>query len=594
MMSMDLKGKRIATLARFSTDKQDDASIDDQERAIVRFIEPRGGRVAGEQLVFRDVARSGADYATREGLQSLLAAIRGGQVDVVVADSQSRLARKGWRVGQLLDNCKFQGVRVLTVDGKLDTDRDGWELVSGVQGIIDEQQRKQIARETFRSLRAKAEKGHATGRPPFGYKTVPLVEEDGSVVKSRHGKARKDWAIHEEHADVVRILAELMLDPAFPSAEAVAAELNQRGLPHPVGGRPTDTPGWKGPTIREMCRRPIYKGDVVWGRGSYMKDPETDKRTARPAREEPVVKHREDLRIWSDETWEKLYRKASATRGQRQARYHYALSGILRCGECGTGLTVTGSGGAKNKLPLVHLPEREEARALHEQSQRERAQAAGGPALVAGELLHGRLPGGRGGRRLRRGGAARDGAAPGDEEADGGEAASPRREARPAHRARHRRHPLEGRLHGGSGQGRRGAPSAREPARGRGGAARGEQRARGRGARWDRPPEDRGHRRRPDGPGAREAKPSPAEVHPPRRPRGGHARGRDPRGDRGVRAGAALLQRAGGGLDPFGVEAGKQRGQAIVRFRHGSAFGRADQLFVPRTEPACNGSQPTE
>jgi len=80
---------RAAIYARFSTELQQEASIDDQVRNARALIEARGWQV-GE--IYADRARSGAT-TLRSGYQKMLADARRNGFDVVVCEGLDRLSR---------------------------------------------------------------------------------------------------------------------------------------------------------------------------------------------------------------------------------------------------------------------------------------------------------------------------------------------------------------------------------------------------------------------------------------------------------------------------------------------------------------------
>src|SRR5262249_14988045 len=81
---------KAALYARFSTDKQSEASIDDQFRVCERIAEREGFRIVAR---FSDAAVSGGT-ADRPGYQRLLRAARSHEIDVIVAEDSSRLWRE--------------------------------------------------------------------------------------------------------------------------------------------------------------------------------------------------------------------------------------------------------------------------------------------------------------------------------------------------------------------------------------------------------------------------------------------------------------------------------------------------------------------
>jgi site-specific DNA recombinase len=114
-----------------------------------------------------------------------------------------------------------------------------------------------------------------------------------------------------------------------------------------------------GPTIRRQKERgtgllnnELYIGEMVWNRCSYVKDPRTGKRVARP---NPVSQWERmqvpDLRIISDELWQAAKRRQELVtfameRNEdghalnRSHRRRYLLSGLLICGCCGGNFSI--------------------------------------------------------------------------------------------------------------------------------------------------------------------------------------------------------------------------------------------------------------
>ena len=153
-----------------------------------------------------------------------------------------------------------------------------------------------------------------------------------------------------ETAVVVRIFE---LFAAGVSPRAIAKQLNAQGIPGP-GGRE-----WRDTTIRGQVDRgtgilnnALYVGRIEWNRCSYVKDPRTGKKVARPNPPEqweivPVP----ELRIVSDELWDAVKARQAEVRivMTRDAdgnalngahRRKYLLSGLLECGVCGGGFTI--------------------------------------------------------------------------------------------------------------------------------------------------------------------------------------------------------------------------------------------------------------
>ncbi|CAH1698312.1 hypothetical protein BOSEA1005_11365 [Hyphomicrobiales bacterium] len=100
----------------------------------------------------------------------------------------------------------------------------------------------------------------------------------------------------------------------------------------------------------------LYAGELVWNRCSYVKDPSTGRRLARP--NPPAQWERKpvpELRIVDDALWEAVKRRQEAvafemgrdSQGNALNRAHrrrYLLSGLLSCGCCREGYTLVAAG----------------------------------------------------------------------------------------------------------------------------------------------------------------------------------------------------------------------------------------------------------
>ncbi len=141
------------------------------------------------------------------------------------------------------------------------------------------------------------------------------------------------------------------------SPREIAKRLNSDGVPGPRGKT------WKDTTIRGQRDRgtgvlnnSAYIGNLTYGRTEYKKDPRTGKRVARPQPEDKwIVTLVPDLRIIDDGLWQAVKaRQAAVTRemprdetGNPLNRVHrktHVLSGLIRCGQCGGPMAITGKG----------------------------------------------------------------------------------------------------------------------------------------------------------------------------------------------------------------------------------------------------------
>jgi site-specific DNA recombinase len=99
---------------------------------------------------------------------------------------------------------------------------------------------------------------------------------------------------------------------------AIAGMLNKRKVPSPGSTWKRETrraTGWICSTIRVILRNPIYKGELIWNRYQWTKDPDTGKRNCKLRPESEWIRHHfEELRIVSDDLWEQVHRRRGGTR----------------------------------------------------------------------------------------------------------------------------------------------------------------------------------------------------------------------------------------------------------------------------------------
>ena len=208
---------RAAIYARYSSENQREASIEDQ----IRICKDRVAREGWDLVqVYRDAGISGAS-TVRSGYQALLAAARDGAFDVVVAEALDRLSRDQEHVAALFKQLSFAGIRIVTLsDGEIS------ELHVGLKGTMNALFLKDLADKTRRGLRGRIEAGKSAGGISYGYQVVRQLDANGEPV--RGGRV-----IDVAQAKVVcRIFA---MFAGGTSPIAIAKALNAERVPGPEG-----------------------------------------------------------------------------------------------------------------------------------------------------------------------------------------------------------------------------------------------------------------------------------------------------------------------------------------------------------------------
>ena len=323
---------RAVIYARYSSDLQTDASIEDQTRLCRKLAEQNGWQIA---KVYSDAAMSGASHL-RPGYQKILEDARARAFDVVIAEGLDRISRDQEHIAAFYKQMSFQGIPVVTVaEGEIS------ELHIGLKGTMSSLFLKDLAIKTHRGLEGRVRKGKSAGGVTYGYDVVRTLQSDGTVVT---GERR----INEDQAEIVRRIFREFSDGRSP--RAIAQDLNHEGVPGP---RST----WGPSTIYGNHKRgtgilnnELYIGRLVWNRQRFIKDPMTGRRQARlNPPEEWIVEDVPELRIVDQALWDSVKARQEKTRktvisqGLTHAkRGTYLFSGMLKCGDCGGGFILVG------------------------------------------------------------------------------------------------------------------------------------------------------------------------------------------------------------------------------------------------------------
>lgn len=102
---------RVALYARYSSDRQSEHSIEDQLRICREHAERQGWNVLAS---FQDAALSGSS-TRRSGFQALQAAMRRGDIDIVLAEALDRFSRDQEHVAAFHKLAGFASVKVVTL-----------------------------------------------------------------------------------------------------------------------------------------------------------------------------------------------------------------------------------------------------------------------------------------------------------------------------------------------------------------------------------------------------------------------------------------------------------------------------------------------
>lgn len=335
---------RCALYARYSTEMQRQASIEDQFR-VCEQIASREGFDIVERFSDREIS---GGTAARPGYLAMLDAARRGEFEVILVEDISRLWRSRAEFGPRSAELEDLGVHMVTAVGD-DTRRDSWGLVVQIKQAMAEHQRREVSYRTKRGLEGLARDGKPTGGRAYGYRASCVANDPKKKIRviEPHEAKRVVW-MFERYAEGW-------------TRERLARQLNADCIPtpsaaYPKAGKRTHVVRWTSGAVTYILSNPLYKGMLVWKRTQWTPSArDSSKRRVERVDEASWITSRdESLRLVSDELWEKVqHRMRTATTpefreavraGQRRVGHEsaYLLGGIIRCASCGRNYVGTG------------------------------------------------------------------------------------------------------------------------------------------------------------------------------------------------------------------------------------------------------------
>jgi DNA invertase Pin-like site-specific DNA recombinase len=146
---------RTAIYARYSSDQQNERSIDDQVRLCREHAQRLGAEIVG---VYADYAISGSSLRNRPEANRLLEDARAQRFELVIAEALDRLSRDQEDVAGIFKRFGFASVRLVTVsEGEIS------ELHVGLKGTMNALFLKDLAAKVRRGAAGRIAAGFSAG-----------------------------------------------------------------------------------------------------------------------------------------------------------------------------------------------------------------------------------------------------------------------------------------------------------------------------------------------------------------------------------------------------------------------------------------------
>ena len=290
--------KTAVLYARYSSDKQREASIDDQLRVCRDYCEAEGIAVVGE---YKDYALSGKTDHRPEFRRMIANAPESDYVVVYMFDRFSRDRYDSATYKKMLREC---GVRVISASEKVEDTPEGG-LQEGMLELLSEYYVRDLARKVRRGMEGNALKAKDNGYKIFGYDTDPATRK--YVVNQAEADCVQEIFSRHINGETVNSIARYMASRGWTTSTGKSVDYN-----------------W----VNRILNRKAYTGLYSWGgievEGGMPK-------------------------IIDDVTFAKSQAVIPKKRRKDEHWDEYRLTGKLYCGFCGLPMHGTAGTGKKGK-----------------------------------------------------------------------------------------------------------------------------------------------------------------------------------------------------------------------------------------------------
>ena len=291
-----------ALYIRVSTHEQDELSPDAQIRLGLEYAKSNNILVPKEYIFIESV--SGRKVKNRHEFQRMISIAKSEEhpIDVVLVWKFSRFARNQEESIVYKSMLKKDGVEVISISEPL-IDGPFGSLIERIIEWMDEYYSIRLSGEVQRGMKEKALRNGYQISPPLGYRAVGNGDP---------------FVIVEDEFKIIEYICDQYDNHNIDSTK-IARCLNEMGYRTKKGTL------FEARTINRILKNPFYYGLVVWNDVSFM-----------GTHEVRFTKERFDARM------DKMKKKHSPARRRNISTCTHWLTGLLKCGYCGSSLTFNG------------------------------------------------------------------------------------------------------------------------------------------------------------------------------------------------------------------------------------------------------------
>lgn len=284
---------KVGIYVRVSTQEQSQEgfSIPAQRERLLAFCQSQGWDVVEEYIEEGWSAKT----IDRPQMQRMLSDVEEGKIELLLVYRLDRLTRSVLDLYTLLQTFEKHKVSFRSATEVYDTSTAMGRLFITLVAALAQWERENLGERVKFGMEQMVNQGKRPGAPaPYGYQR----DDDGNL------------HIDEKEANTVRQVFDWFV--SGHGLETILSRLHEQNTPSPSGNK-----GWHINYVRYMLRNPVYIGKIRWGdaigQGSH--EPIIDEVTFKRAQE--IIEERK-----------------TAPPSENVGRY--PLTGVLRCGKCGS------------------------------------------------------------------------------------------------------------------------------------------------------------------------------------------------------------------------------------------------------------------
>lgn len=292
--------------ARYSSDNQDDATIETQLRECRQKAKNLDATVIRE---YCDIAQSGRSTDDRQQFRQMLQDAKLKGFTLVIVRKYDRFARNVVDARLTEQHLGKYGVKLVSCHESFDDSTTAGWFSKQMAHLVNEWYSRNLATETISGMETNTRKGfRCGGNAPYGFANAKVLDQ-------ATGKIRTRLELHPAEAEATELIFKRFASGV--SLGNIIKEMQEKNY------KPRKSKNWLKSQISQMLKNETYLGTIIWRKTP---DPATWIRSENAA---PAIVTRE---IWEQVQKRIDHNPSKNIKGKGSA---HPLTGLVTCGICG-------------------------------------------------------------------------------------------------------------------------------------------------------------------------------------------------------------------------------------------------------------------